>query len=396
MGKKAEEPQNTVQVRLYPTLEQALLLMAHAQEYISTVNVLVQALDADMLEERFSTKDFIAALPSACKNQALRDARSVFKRSLKLRRIPVLKKPICQRNNQNWHLEGSILTIPVIIDGKTQQIDIRCADGELEGTQGILRIKKKRGKWIADATMTLPQPEPASLDQGVMGVDLGIKVPAVSYVQGKIIRFYGNGRYQRFMRRRFYARRKSLQKAGKKRALCKSQGKERRWMKNINHQLSRQIVNQTQQDQVGTIKLETLFGIRERTTRTSRGAKARKNNRMSNTWSFAQLAEFLTYKAERVGITVERVDPAYTSQECPACSKHNKAQDRRYYCSDCGWKGHRDSVGAIAISRRTGRFWSQETCHWIGAPICQWTGFLRKPLNGEALASRRRKQLREI
>lgn len=360
--KKPEGPQNTVQVRLYPTPAQALLLMVHCQEYITTVNVLVSAFDAEMIEDGFSTKDFQAALPSAVKNQVLRDARSVFKRSLKLGRIPVLKKPICQWNNQNWQMEGGVLTIPVVIDGKAQQIDVQCADGELEGIQGILRIKKKRGKWIADATMTLPQPK-VTQDQGVMGIDLGIKVPAVSAVQRKTIRFYGNGRYQRFMRRRFYAQRKSLQKAGKKRALRKSQGKERRWMKNINHQLSRQIVKQAQQDNVGVIKLETLFGIRERTTRTSRGATARKNNRMNHTWSFFQIAEFIRYKAERVGITVERVDPAYTSQECPACGKLNKAQDRSYRCCACGWKGHRDAVGAMAISRRAG------LCgHSTGAP----------------------------
>ena len=105
---------------------------------------------------------------------------------------------------------------------------------------------------------------------------------------------------------------------------------------------------------MGVINLEELFGIRERTTRKSRGAKARKNNRMQNTWSFFQLATFITYKAERVGIRVERVDPAYTSQECPMCGKHNQAQDRHYRCSACGWKGHRDVVGAVAISRRTG------------------------------------------
>ena len=32
----------------------------------------------------------------------------------------------------------------------------------------------------------------------------------------------------------------------------------------------------------------------------------------------------------------------------------NKAQDRRYVCGACGWARHRDAVGAINISRRTG------------------------------------------
>ena len=105
---------------------------------------------------------------------------------------------------------------------------------------------------------------------------------------------------------------------------------------------------------VGMIKLEKLSGIREHTTRTSPGASARKNNRNQNSWTFCQLAQFITYKAQRLGIKVERVDPAYTSKECPACKRHNEADDRTYACAKCGWKGHRDLVGAINISRRAG------------------------------------------
>ncbi len=294
MRRKPKELQNTVQVRLYLTPEQSHVLTAHCQEYISTVNVLASALDADMLPEKFSTKDFIAALPSAVKNQALRDAHCVFKRSLELEVLPVLKKPICQWNNQNWSLEQGMLTLPVSLNGKTQQIHIRCADITLEGRPGILRIKKNRGKWIADITVTIAKPVPVE-QEGVMGIDLGVKTPAVASVSGKGTRFFGNGRYQRHI---------------------------------------------------------SLSGIRKGTTRTSRGAKARKNNRMIATWSFYQLTLFITYKAERLGMKVEQVDPAYTSQECPACGARNKAQDRTYVCAECGWMGHRDKVGAINISRR--------------------------------------------
>ena len=94
----------TLQLRLYPTPEQARLLLAHCQEYISTVNVLVAAFDSDVLTGNVSTKDFTASLPRAVKNQALRDAQSVFKRSFELERLPLLKKPMCQWNNQNWRI----------------------------------------------------------------------------------------------------------------------------------------------------------------------------------------------------------------------------------------------------------------------------------------------------
>ncbi len=353
MSKKKNDLTTTVQIRLHPTPEQARLLMAHCTEYISTVNALVQAQEFEILPEKASTKDFTASLPSAVKNQALRDAQSVYKKSFELGSTPVLKKPICQWNNQNWQLTNCTLTLPICIDGKTQQVTIACHGLVYTGKPGMLRIKKKRGKWVADITFSLATPAPVESGR-VMGVDLGIKVPAVSYIAGVGTRFYGNGRYQRYMRRRFYARRKSLQKAKKIRAVRKSQGRESRWMKDVNQKLSRAIVNHAIASGVGIIKVESLAGIRKGTTSKSRGANARKNNRMKNSWSFYQLTMLITYKAARVGIKVEQVDPAYTSQECPACGARNHAQDRTYVCSDCGWMGHRDKVGAINIGRRTG------------------------------------------
>ena len=74
MSKKKGALVTTLQVRLYPTPEQAELLMTHSLQYIDTVNVLVSALDDDMIPSDFSTKDFTAPLPSAVKNQVLRDA----------------------------------------------------------------------------------------------------------------------------------------------------------------------------------------------------------------------------------------------------------------------------------------------------------------------------------
>ncbi len=49
-----------------------------------------------------------------------------------------------------------------------------------------------------------------------------------------------------------------------------------------------------------------------------------------------------------MGVRVEYVDPAYTSQICPVCGQLNKAKGRNYTC-DCGYHVHRDLVGAINI-----------------------------------------------
>ncbi|MFL5663057.1 MAG: RNA-guided endonuclease TnpB family protein [Ktedonobacteraceae bacterium] len=368
--KRAQEQEpdglkNTIQIRLYPTREQARMLREHCQEYIDCVNVIVQAHDADMLPKGFSTKDFTAPLPSAVKNQVIRDAGSVYHRSFELGRISILKKPFAQWNNQNWKLEMSetrshkkggligTLIIPMWDGTRTRQVKMACCGEMPVGEKGILRIKRKDEKWVADATTTLPEKE-AEQSQIVMGVDTGIKVPAVAYIVGQSARFYGNGRQMRYKRRKFYARRKKLQHFKKKRSVKRTKNKESRWMKDVNHKISRKIVNHAHVQGVATIKVESLEGIREGTTRTSRGASAQKNNRAQNSWTFYQLTQFITYKAARLGITVEMVDPAHTSQECPACKHRNKADDRAYECRDCGWKGHRDMVGAINISRRTG------------------------------------------
>jgi putative transposase len=304
-------------------------------------------------------------LPSAVKNQVIRDAQSVYTHSFGLGHIPILKKPFAQWNNQNWKLEMSetrshkkggllgTLIIPLWDGSQTRQVKIACCGEIPVGEKGILRIKRKGEKWVADATTTLPEVSPESEDL-VMGVDIGIKVPAVAYIAGQSARFYGNGRQIRYKRRKFYARRKKLQRFNKKKSVKRTKNKESRWMKDVNHKLSRKIVNYAESRGVGTIKVESLEGILEGTTRTSRGAAARKNNRSQNSWTFYQLTQFISYKAERAGIKVELVDPAYTSQDCPACRQRNTADDRVYVCKKCGWKGHRDVVGAININRRTG------------------------------------------
>jgi len=101
--------------------------------------------------------------------------KAVFKRSFELGCIPLLKKPICQWNNQNWRIEAAMLVLPTCQDGKTQQIRLRCAEVARPGKAGILRIKKKTGQvGIADIALTIEDAPPTD-GQAVMGIDLGVK-----------------------------------------------------------------------------------------------------------------------------------------------------------------------------------------------------------------------------
>ena len=175
-----------------------------------------------------------------------------------------------------------------------------------------------------------------------MGIDLGLKIPAVAITEkGKTV-FCGNGRKNKYTKRKHRSLRRKLGKLKKQVAINKLNNREQRWMQDQDHKVSRQLVNFAQSNNISTIRLEKLSGIRQ-TARTSR-----KNEKNLHTWSFYRLAQFIEYKAVLEGIKVEYVDPRYTSQTCPACGMRNKANDRKYKCA-CGFKGHRDIIGAKNI-----------------------------------------------
>ena len=68
-------------------------------------------------------------------------------------------------------------------------------------------------------------------------------------------------------------------------------------------------------------------------------------------WPFAKVIEMLTHKLAAVGIKVRKISEAYTSKTCPSCNQQNKPNNRNYSCSSCGYKYHRDGIGAINIWR---------------------------------------------
>ena len=432
------------------------LLRAEMEKYIACVNSLVALHLSGVSIQKFSSKDVDAKLPAAVKNQAIRDAKSVLRRYAKKQRkverkrawfaeqgktpkrpirdakVPILCRPVLLVNNQNFKidLDAKTVSFPLFRDGETAprktkrnsvQKTIRVAavtprHREILTTtphRATLRIVVKGDKFLAQVGYTVEEPETTSLDDLladpntlVMGVDLGIKCPAVSYSTSGKIRFYGNGRENRYKRRKFYARRKKLQKARKLRAIKRFSDKEARFMRDRDHQVSRAIVNEAIRQGAKVIALEDLDGIREGCTKPTPTRKSRKNvdkpkvdsvaesaknvtdatantgepvqlalfsetealmkkkrklskkqivarrknNRSLNSWSFYRLTKFIEYKATLAGIRLVYVNPYKTSQRCPICGETHKAKDRRYEC-ECGFHAHRDVVGAINIAK---------------------------------------------
>lgn len=355
--------QITVKIKLELKKEQSDHLKAITTEYVRLVNQIISDYVSADVNLKYSSKDVTADLPSALKNQAIQDAKSVFARYKKNVRInsklkpeeqkeikvPVLKKPVAIWNNQNYSLKENILSFPVLIGNKSKRIEAQALlthyqRERLTGKLGSLRITQKSGKYIAQ--IAVGAIEHKNEAKGLMGLDLGLKIPAVAVVEGGKTKFFGNGRQNKFIKRKHRSARRKLGKLKKLKAIKNRHDKEQRWMKDQDHKTSRQIVNFAKENNVLTIRLEQLSGIRQ-TARTSR-----KNEKNLHSWSFYRLAKYTEYKAFLLGIKVEYVNPKYTSQKCPKCGEHNKANDRKYKCG-CGYKTHRDRLGAINIISAT-------------------------------------------
>jgi putative transposase len=162
-----------------------------------------------------------------------------------------------------------------------------------------------------------------SSQNNVLGIDLGVNNLAVSS-DG---RFYNSAQVKRTKRKFKYLRSKLQTKGTRsaKRLLKKLSGRETRWMKHINHCVSKHIVSKFKGNK---IVMENLKGIRKQ-------RKGKKFNWVLSNWSFFQLQSFIKYKAERKGITVERVKPNYTSQICHRCGQIGIRSKHCFSCH-CG------------------------------------------------------------
>ncbi|HII54322.1 TPA: IS200/IS605 family element transposase accessory protein TnpB [Candidatus Micrarchaeota archaeon] len=126
------------------------------------------------------------------------------------------------------------------------------------------------------------------------------------------------------------------------RHLNKVRGREQRFMRDVNHVISRRLVDSVGKD--GVIALEKLNGIREARHR-------RKQNWLFSNWAFYQLEQFLTYKGEEIGVAVEFVRAKDTSRTCSICGHCDKSQRQgsAFVCKACGVVLHADLNASVNI-----------------------------------------------
>ncbi len=129
-------------------------------------------------------------------------------------------------------------------------------------------------------------------------------------------------------------------------------GRERRFVTDSNHCISKKIVQDARKNfKNPIIVLEDLTGIR-----TTVKCRFKNGKRNLNNWSFYQLQQFIEYKAVELEIPVLYIAPQYTSQQCPRCGhteEANRNKDLHWFqCKQCNYQTNDDRAASMNIRDR--------------------------------------------
>jgi putative transposase len=250
-------------------------------------------------------------------------------------------------------LEGRIV---VDYDGYNKHLALIANGSKIGAAQIVYQRSSKTYYLMVSLEVVTPEVEPLTITR-VSGVDVGMRYLAVETDLNNKSKFY-SGKSARHKANRYHKARKTLQRKGTRsaqRRLIALSGKERRFIADVNHQISKQIAKPN-----SLIGLEDLTGIRSRTQSKS-GKKASKKqpraNRNKAKWSFAELHGYIDYKANLNGSLAMKVPAQYTSQSCSKCGHTSKANRPNkgliFRCECCNHELHADLMGSRNIALRT-------------------------------------------
>lgn len=121
---------------------------------------------------------------------------------------------------------------------------------------------------------------------------------------------------------------------------------QKRRRRDIEHKVSRDVVNWAVERQVGMLAIGDVRDVAD-------GKRlGKKSQQKIGLWSHGGMRQYITYKAEAAGIEVSLVNEEYTTRTCPRWGHEYKPRGRDYICPVCGFRGHRDVVGAANILSR--------------------------------------------
>ena len=213
----------------------------------------------------------------------------------------------------------------------------------------------KNNNLILNLTLDIPfKQEDEFIDGRVLGVDLGVKYPAYVCLSDDTYKREHIGEALELIKQRkqYQDRRARTQQQLKNVKGGKGRGKklknldrlsecERNFAKTYNHMISKRIVEFAKKHKCEYINMERL-------------TKDGFSNSILRNWSYYELQNMVEYKADRIGIKVRYVNPAYTSQTCSRCGhvdKENRQTQEKFICTNCGFELNADHNASINIAR---------------------------------------------
>ncbi|MQY34721.1 hypothetical protein SRB17_26910 [Streptomyces sp. RB17] len=284
--------------------------------------------------------------------------KSTSKRRIKAQSKPIMFRPDAAQPYDDrclsWQYDQQTVSIWTM-RGRIKKVRFVCSADALKVLQryrkGESDLIERDGAFYLIATCEIPEAAPYEPDHFI-GVDLGIVNIATTSTG-----YQATGRQLTRYRKRQLALRAKLQKKrtkSTKRRLKERSRREQRHVKNTNHIIAKTIVTEAARTSAG-ICLEELKGIRQR-------VRLRKPQRVAlHSWAFAQLGEFIVYKARRAGVPVVYVDPAYSSKECADCGhvdRLNRISQATFVCRSCGVVAHADRNASRVLARRGENVWT--------------------------------------
>lgn len=200
-------------------------------------------------------------------------------------------------------------------------------------------------------TVSMKKPKEI-ITENVIGVDLnagkGRHLAVVADPKNNKVLFLN--KQASMIRNKYFKLRQRFQKEKNKTGLKNMRKKENNIMRDIDHKVSKQIVDYAKKTKSKIILEDLNFEEKKK-----KGSKFIK--RLLSSWSYSRLQKFIFYKAQAVGLAVEKVPPHYTSQICSSCGKLGVRDAKHFVCksSNCKKKNikrNSDQNAAFNIAKR--------------------------------------------
>ena len=344
----------TIQLQLLPSPEQASLLLATMRRFNEAASYAARiAFDAGVfsmpsvhrlayyaVRERFGLSAQLAV-------RAIGKAVEVFHRDKTV--CPVFRPDgAITYDERNLSFKGLDKVSLATLTGREI---ISLVYGEYQAERfdrikGQCDLVRRDGKFYLLATIDMPEPPPVEV-QAFLGVDLGI----VNLATDSAGEAFSGAKVDRNRKRRATARKQYQRKGTKnaKRRLKQMSGRQSRFQRHINHEISKRLVLKAKALQAGIV-LEDLKHIRVRLEPTV----SRRFRRRFGNWSFHHLRQCIAYKARLAGVSVLFVDPRNTSRTCSRCGhceKANRKTQDSFVCKHCGHSTNADLNAACNLAR---------------------------------------------